>query len=109
MSDNKLKVWLDSKDNTVEGHIFTCTLLFKGKKVWGPVSAHDNTIELQKALHKADSRFEVELKKKDRTLEGHTRYISVKAGGKVYLDKLSTHENMQGLADVVDAIIALDD
>ncbi|KAM3543101.1 hypothetical protein ARSEF1564_004000 [Beauveria bassiana] len=89
MSDNKLKVWLDSKDNTVEGHIFTCTLLFKGKKVWGPVSAHDNTIELQKALHKADSRFE--------------------AGGKVYLDKLSTHENMQGLADVVDAIIALDD
>ncbi|OAA36393.1 hypothetical protein BBO_08270 [Beauveria brongniartii RCEF 3172] len=106
---DKLNVWLDSKDNTQEGHIFTCALLFKGKKVWGPVSCHDNTIALKDALNNADNRFDLELKKKDRTLEGHTRYISVKAHGKVYLEKLSTHENMQGLVAAVDAIIALDD
>lgn len=92
----------------MEGHIFTCTLLFNGKLIRGPRSCHDNTIELKNALHKADERFDIELYKQDHTVEGHTRYISVKSGGNLLLDKLSTYGNMGSLVVAINAVLAID-
>ncbi|KAM0246381.1 hypothetical protein ACHAQJ_010252 [Trichoderma viride] len=99
----QLEVWLDPKDHSVEGHIFTCTLTFRNKVIWGPTSCHDNTVALRNAIHKADRRFDMSFEKKDKTVEGHINYISVKSKGEVLLDKLSTHDNMIGLVSAINA------
>ncbi|KLU92137.1 hypothetical protein MAPG_11084 [Magnaporthiopsis poae ATCC 64411] len=101
----QLNVWLDDKDHSVEGHIFNCTLTFRNKVIWGPASCHDNTVALRNAIHEADRRFDMSFTKKDKTVEGHIRYISVKSNGKVLLDKLSTHDNMAGLVSAIDAAL----
>ncbi|EFX06181.1 hypothetical protein CMQ_6502 [Grosmannia clavigera kw1407] len=99
--NDKLNVWLDNKEHSVEGHTMECTLKFKGKVIWGPTSCHDNTIALREAIHDADDRFDMSFTKKDKTGEGHTRYISVKSNDKVVLDKLSTHDDMAGLVNAI--------
>ncbi|KAI1161616.1 hypothetical protein F5B18DRAFT_430567 [Nemania serpens] len=95
------RAWLDPKPHSVEGHTKQCILTFDGTIIWGPTSCHDNTTELRDALHKADSRFNIILMEKPHSVEGHTAYISVSAGGTVYLDKLNTHDNMAGLCEAV--------
>ncbi|KAI0594163.1 hypothetical protein F4775DRAFT_575043 [Biscogniauxia sp. FL1348] len=95
------RAWLDPKDHSVEGHTKQCILTFNGSVIWGPKSCHDNTVQLRDALHKADSRFDIILMDKPKTVEGHTAYISVSAGDTVYLDKLSTHDNMGGLCKAI--------
>ncbi|KAI1074810.1 hypothetical protein F5B20DRAFT_562485 [Whalleya microplaca] len=67
------RVWLDCKEKTVEGHTKQCILFFDGKEIWGPTSCHDNTTQLRDALHKADSRFDLQIMEKPKTIEGHTR------------------------------------
>lgn len=105
---DELTVWLSGKEHSVEGHIFEATLKFNDKAIWGPVSCHDNTIALREAIHKADKRFDISFTKKDKTNEGHTRYISVKSNGQVLLDNLSTHDNMAGLVAAIDAVLAVE-
>lgn len=95
------RAWLDPKGHSVEGHTKQCILTFNGRNIWGPSSCHDNTTQLRDALHKADSRFDMIIMEKPKTVEGHTAYISVSAGGTVFLDKLSTHDNMTGLCKAV--------
>ncbi|KAL8364673.1 hypothetical protein RB595_003787 [Gaeumannomyces hyphopodioides] len=97
----QLNVWLDKKRHSVEGHILKCTLTFRGKVIWGPISCHDNTIALRNAIHDADRRFDMSFTKKGKTVEDHTRCISVKSNGKVLLNKLSTHDNMAGLVAAI--------
>ncbi|KAF3762122.1 hypothetical protein M406DRAFT_53353 [Cryphonectria parasitica EP155] len=104
--NQQLNVWLENKQHSIEGHIFQCTLKFDDRVIYGPISCHDNTVALGDAIHNADSRFKMSFDKKDHTVEGHTRYISVKSGDKVLLDKLSTHDNMAGLVAAID--LALD-
>ncbi|KAI5810961.1 hypothetical protein DFH27DRAFT_530557 [Peziza echinospora] len=98
------KVYLDEKDKSVEGHIFIGKLTFDGKTIWER-SCHDNTVALAEALREIDPRFHMAFTKKDKTVEGHTKYITVKAKGKVVLDKLNTHDNMHDLAVAVQAIV----
>ncbi|CAD6441826.1 d353dc51-b741-43ec-8574-4609fa85c38d [Sclerotinia trifoliorum] len=43
---------------------------------------------------------------KSKTIEGHTKYISVKVGDNVVLDKPSTHDNMHDFVVSVTAILA---
>jgi hypothetical protein len=107
MNDN-FRVWLDTKEHSVEGHIYNGTLTYKDKVIWGPHSCHDNTTELKNAIHKADPRFDMVLERKDKTTEGHTRSISVMSHGNVTLDKLSTHENMEGLVTALEAVLAIE-
>jgi hypothetical protein len=45
--------------------------------------------------------------KKDNTVEGHISYISLKSNGKVLLNKLSTHENMAGLAQAIETTLTV--
>ncbi|OTA98718.1 hypothetical protein M426DRAFT_47529, partial [Hypoxylon sp. CI-4A] len=97
-------VWLDEKPHSVEGHTAQCILFFKDRQVWGPVSCHDNTTQLRDAIEKADDRFALTVEPRSKTIEGHTRYISVKSKGVVILDKLPTHDNMGGLVVAVEAI-----
>lgn len=104
-----LDVWLDNKDHSVEGHIFNCTLKFRNKVIWGPIHCHDNTVALREAIHAADRRFDMSFEKRDKTIEGHIKYISVKSNGKVLLDKLSTHDNMVGLISAINAVLATAD
>ncbi|KAI1634881.1 hypothetical protein F4809DRAFT_665005 [Biscogniauxia mediterranea] len=95
------RAWLDPKEHSVEGHIKQCILTFNGAVIWGPTSCHDNTTHLRDALHKADSRFDMIIMDKPKTVEGHRAYISVSVGDTVFLDKLSTHENMTGLCKAI--------
>ncbi|KAI1347136.1 hypothetical protein F5Y01DRAFT_256564 [Xylaria sp. FL0043] len=95
------RVWLDSKEHSDEGHTKLCILTFNEKVIWGPTGCHDNTIHLKEALHKADSRFDILIMDKPKTIEGHTAAISVSRGGTTYLSRLSTHPNMQGLCAAV--------
>ncbi|KAI0124441.1 hypothetical protein F4776DRAFT_672371 [Hypoxylon sp. NC0597] len=92
--NNKLHVWLDEKPHSVESHTAQCTLFFKDRQIWGPVGCHANTEQLKEAIEKADHRFALTVEPRSKSIEGHTRYISVKSHGKVLLDKLSTHNNM---------------
>ncbi|KAJ2898376.1 hypothetical protein MKZ38_003967 [Zalerion maritima] len=106
----KLVVNIDSKDHTTEGHTKQCYLEFNGKRIWGDpsaISCHDNTTQIAAALKQADSRFALYLSDKPHTIEGHISTITISKGGTVYLDKLSTHDNMTGLRDAINA--ALDD
>ncbi|KAI1654728.1 hypothetical protein F4813DRAFT_392483 [Daldinia decipiens] len=95
------RAWLDAKAHSVEGHTKQCVLTYDEKTIWGPASCNSNTTQLRDALHKADSRFNMIFTDKPKTVEGHTASISVSAGGILYLDKLSTHENMAGLCKAV--------
>ncbi|KAI0848464.1 hypothetical protein F5Y00DRAFT_270198 [Daldinia vernicosa] len=95
------RAWIEPKDHSVEGHTKQCILTFNGVVKWGPKSCHDNTTQLRDALHKADSRFDMIIMDKEKTVEGHTATISVSAGDHVYLDKLSTHNNMTELCKAV--------
>ncbi|PYI25432.1 hypothetical protein BP00DRAFT_499496 [Aspergillus indologenus CBS 114.80] len=101
----QLDVWLDDKEHSVEGHIFNCTLTFRNKVIWGPISCHDNTVALRNAIHQADRRFDMSFTNKGHTVEGHTRYISVKSNGEVLLDRLPTHDNMAGLLSAINAAL----
>ncbi|APA09817.1 hypothetical protein SS1G_05972 [Sclerotinia sclerotiorum 1980 UF-70] len=98
-------VWLDGRDHSQEAHIYTGTLWFKERKIWEN-SCHDNTIQLGDALHKLDPQFSMTFASKEKTLEGHTKSISVRVGDNVILDKLSTHDNMHELVVSVTAILA---
>ncbi|QSZ31612.1 hypothetical protein DSL72_001179 [Monilinia vaccinii-corymbosi] len=104
----QLHVWVEDKEHTIEGHTKQCTLFFKDKQVWGPVSCHDNTEQLRDAIKQADERFSLAIESKSKSTEGHTRKISVKSKGKVLLDGLSTHERMEGLAAAIEAILAVE-
>lgn len=103
----QLNVWLDKKEHSVEGHIFECTLTFRDKVIWGPISCHDNTIYLRKAIHEADQRFDMSFTKKESTVEGHICCISVKSDGKLVLDRLSTHGNMEGLVNAINIALTV--
>ncbi|KAI1483095.1 hypothetical protein F4774DRAFT_210332 [Daldinia eschscholtzii] len=99
------RAWLDPKPHSVEGHTKRCVLFFEDGLIWGPAHCHPNTVQLKEALEAADSRFEMYINDRPKSIEGHTAYISVSAGGKVYLDQLPTHDNMSGLCKAVhDAI-----
>ncbi|KAJ2966566.1 hypothetical protein NQ176_g10089 [Zarea fungicola] len=104
----QLRVWLEPKRHSVEGHTATCILTFRGRTIWGPASCHQNTIELRNAIHKADDRFNILFEPKSHTVEGHTRSISVSSFGQVLLDRLSTHDNMEGLVIAINAVLAID-
>ncbi|KAL8346720.1 hypothetical protein RB598_000557 [Gaeumannomyces tritici] len=105
--NESLGVWLDDKKHSIEDHIFECILRFINDRViWGPASCHDNTIPLGEAISMADSRFKMSFTKKGKTVEGHTRYISVSSGDQVLLNRLSTHDNMAGLVSAIN--LALD-
>lgn len=99
---NDLKVWLEPKDPTVEGHSVQCTLTFNDEVVWGPHSCSPNTAHLRRALHGADPRFDLQLSEISKEVAGHTQTISVKFGHTLYLDKLSTHEDMSGLCEAIE-------
>ncbi|KAL2158699.1 hypothetical protein VTH06DRAFT_4181 [Thermothelomyces fergusii] len=71
---------VEPKEHSVEGHTKLATLYFKGKPIWGP--------------------------DKEKTVEGHIATITIKTGDKVYLDQLSTHDNMKGLRDAVRKVLA---
>ncbi|KAH6858810.1 hypothetical protein B0T12DRAFT_165499 [Alternaria alternata] len=101
---DETKVWLDTINKTVEGHTNTCTLFYNDKIIWGPRSCHDNTVDLQTVLRKADPRLELRLARKDHSVEGHTRAISVMSKGEVILNKLSCHDNMEGLVTAINTI-----
>ncbi|KAH6603623.1 hypothetical protein Trco_008398 [Trichoderma cornu-damae] len=101
----KLRVWLERKEHSVEGHTKQAILTFNGKIIWGPRGCHDNTSQLAQALDAADPRFQLILMDKPHSVEGHTYYISVSANNHVYLDKLSTHENMVGLVQAIDDVL----
>ena len=97
-----MEVWTENKEHSVEGHIFTGTLKFKGETIWGPTHCHDNTARLAEALQNADYRFSLLLSARDKSVEGHIRYISVKDwNGNTVLDRLSTHDSMDSLARAV--------
>ncbi|KAK2612585.1 hypothetical protein QQS21_001356 [Conoideocrella luteorostrata] len=101
---NKLIIDVDPKEHTTEGHTRQCYLEFNGKRIWGnpmAISCHDNTTKISDALTKADPRFVLYVSEKPHTVEGHIATITIKKGDTVYLDKLSTHDNMRGLRDAV--------
>ena len=101
-----MDVWTEAKEHSVEGHTLTGTLRFKGQIIWGPRGCHDNTMRLGDALNQADWRFAMSFAPKEHTIEGHTRYISVKGwDGTLLLDKLNTHDEMDSLAKTVMDII----
>ena len=101
-----MDVWTVAKEHSVEGHTLTGTLRFKDQIIWGPRGCHDNTMRLGDALNQADWRFAMSFAPKEHTIEGHTRYISVKGwDGTLLLDKLNTHDEMDSLAKTVMDII----
>ncbi|TLS21019.1 uncharacterized protein PpBr36_10896 [Pyricularia pennisetigena] len=99
------KVWLDTTHRTVEGHTSSCKLYFNDSLVWEPGSCHDNTVKIQSALREADPRFELRMeKKKENTVEGHTRTMNIKYRGETLLKGHSCHDNMEGMATVINTI-----
>lgn len=106
MSEN-LNVWTEYKEHSVEGHEYTGTLKFKGKNIWGPRGCHGNTMQLGTAINNADWRFFMNFETKKHSVEGHTRYISVKDKDEVTL-KLGTHDSMDELAAAIRAALAAD-
>ncbi|PQE18312.1 hypothetical protein CJF32_00008049 [Rutstroemia sp. NJR-2017a WRK4] len=102
-------IWLDDKGNSKEGHIFIGTLEYNGKQIWKR-SCHDNTVALAEALKKIDPNFHMSFEKKDKTVEGQTKSLSIKTkSGDTLVDKLSVHDNMHDLVVSVNALMnALD-
>jgi hypothetical protein len=101
-----LKVSLEPKGHSVEGHTTQGTLFFNGRIIWGPRGCHDNTTYLRDALAAADPRFELVMRHKNKSIEGHTCTISVMANGRTYLDRLSTHDSMEGLCKAINDCLA---
>ena len=104
------KCWTETKDKTVEGHTNSAALYFKdqGKPLWGPKGCHDNTVDIQAALRKADPRLELRMERKEHSVEGHTRTFNVRANGKDLLIGHSCHDNMDDLATIINTIWAVD-
>ncbi|KAK5988381.1 hypothetical protein PT974_12533 [Cladobotryum mycophilum] len=105
----RLRVWVDRKAHTVEGHTAQAILTFNGRVIWGPQGCHENTSQLAEALAAADPRFQLIVMPKPHSVEGHTYYISVSANGRVYLDKLSTHDNMVSLSQAISDVLIAED
>ncbi|KAF5862090.1 hypothetical protein ETB97_012155 [Aspergillus alliaceus] len=103
---NDLQVWLEPKRKSVEGHTAQCTLSFNGRVIWGPRHCHNNTYQLRDALSAADSRFQLAISNRHKTVEGHTYSISVKSGSRVYLNRLSTHGHMKELCQAINDCLA---
>ncbi|KAJ9192971.1 hypothetical protein DTO166G4_5104 [Paecilomyces variotii] len=99
-------VWTEDKDHSVEGHTLTGSLYYNDTLIWGPRGCHPNTRELGDALHDLDNGFYMKFQNKDKSIEGHTRVIIVKAKGDVILDRLSTHPSMDDLAIAVKGVLA---
>ncbi|RMJ05297.1 hypothetical protein BHE90_014269 [Fusarium euwallaceae] len=106
MSDD-FRIWTEPKSHSLEGHIFNGTLLFNGNAIWGPRSCHDNTVDLINALSDADPRFTMRFERRNNTNEGHTRSISLRVDGRVVLNKLSTHDSMDGFVIAVNTARAV--
>ncbi|KAH6611847.1 hypothetical protein C7974DRAFT_406401 [Boeremia exigua] len=100
-----LRVFLEPKDHSVEGHTSTCTLYFNDQVIWGPSSCHGNATQIRDALQAADPRFTLKIMPKAKTIEGHAVTISVIRGDKLYLHRLSTHDNMSGLCDAINRCV----
>ncbi|OGM48830.1 hypothetical protein ABOM_003027 [Aspergillus bombycis] len=103
---NDLEVWVQPKPKRIEGHTAQCTLTFNGRVIFGPRHCHNNTYKLRDALAAADPRFQLTLTKRRHSKEGHTYSISVKAGGIVYLDRMSTHGHMKELCQAINKELA---
>ncbi|KAF3916656.1 hypothetical protein ABW20_dc0104834 [Dactylellina cionopaga] len=103
---NSLQVWVEPKGHSVEGHTAQCTLTFNGRVIFGPRHCHNNTIRLRDALAAADPRFQLTVSSRGKSIEGHTYSISVKAGGHLYLDRLSTHGHMKELCQAIKDTLA---
>lgn len=101
MASERLRIWLEDKPHSVEGHIYEATLTFNDTIIWGPKTCHDNTVTLREKIHEADNRFDITFTKKDKTIEGHTKYIYVRSNGEDLLSGYSTHDNMAGLIDAI--------
>ncbi|KAI1331437.1 hypothetical protein F5Y16DRAFT_395320 [Xylariaceae sp. FL0255] len=99
--DERMIVDVDPKSHSVEGHTKQCYLNFNGQRIWGIAGCHPNTTRLAEALHSADSRFELVIWDKHHSVEGHIATITVRRGDHVFLDKMSTHNNMTGLRDAI--------
>ena len=104
------RCWTESTGHSVEGHTNTATLYFKNQAtpLWGPQGCHDNTVDIQTALRKADPRFELRLQRKAHTVEGHTLTFNIRANGVDLLRNLSCHDNMDSLATVINTIWSVD-
>lgn len=104
MSD-RVRVYIGHRNNSVEGHIKQCLLLFNGQPIWGVpnmVHCHENTEEIKRALERADPRFLLVIADRNRSIEGHRATITIRKGQHVYLNNMQTHENMSGLQFAVD-------
>lgn len=102
---DQLTVWLTDKKHSIEDHLFEFTLSFRERVIFGPTSCDSRTIELGNAIHKADYRFTMNIgTKSKKTVEGHTRYISVKSYGRILVDRLPTHDNMCCLIVAINAV-----
>lgn len=88
-------VWrIEEISHSVEGHTVGITLKFKDEIIWGPHSAHGHVYDLRAAMAVRDERFEFVLKDMRKTIEGHTKGITVIYHGEVIVDKISVHHNM---------------
>ncbi|KAI1920649.1 hypothetical protein LOZ58_004589 [Ophidiomyces ophidiicola] len=97
-----MDVWTEHKEHSIEGHTLTGTLKFKGEVIWGPHGCHENTMRLGTALNNADWRFAMTFESKEKSVEGHDRYINVKdKNGAAVLNQLSTHVSLDDLARAV--------
>ncbi|KAK6338458.1 hypothetical protein TWF730_002521 [Orbilia blumenaviensis] len=103
---NDLRVWIEPKSHSIEGHTAKCSLYFNDRIIWGPRHCHNNTVRLRDALNAADPRFRLDVSPKGKTIEGHTYAISVKAGDRLYLDRLSTHGHMLELCNAIEECLA---
>ncbi|KAE8343862.1 hypothetical protein BDV24DRAFT_128332 [Aspergillus arachidicola] len=98
------RAWIEDGDHRVEGHTLMGTLRFQGEIIWEH-GCHPNTVQLVEALYKLDRRFTMAFEGKERSIEGHTKLISVESGGSVILDRLSTHSSMEELVTAVNVIL----
>lgn len=99
--------WVETKDKTVEGHTNSAALYFNDNLLWGPKGCHDNTVDIQTALRKADPRLELRMERKGHSVEGHTRTFNVRANGEDVLTGHSCHDNMEELAMIINTIWAV--
>ncbi|TLD14886.1 hypothetical protein PspLS_10802 [Pyricularia sp. CBS 133598] len=98
------KVWLSTSPRTIEGQFYFCQLFFEKKEITGPISCHNNTEEIQKALRQAYPRLDLRLQRKHKSIEGHNRSFNVKYKDSYISRDLSCHESME---DLVAAVIQI--
>ncbi|CAI6091766.1 unnamed protein product [Clonostachys chloroleuca] len=96
---------IQSTKKTVEGHTMTGTVYFENKKIWGPKSCHDNSVDIQRAFKRADPRFEMALERKPHSVEGHTRALTIKSNGNTILNGHSVHDNMDDMVATIKGIL----